>query len=829
MVEVEEKEIATERDVELPIPDILPVLPLKDVVVFPYIILPLSVSREKSINAVDAALAEQRIIMLVAQKDAQNESPRSEELYSVGTVAAIMRMLKLPDGRIRLLVQGLSRARVDTFLAEEPFFKAKITKLDESAPPKELPPEHEALLRSVKQNLEKSVSLGKNISPEVMVIAAYLDDPARLADLSASNLDLKLEEAQHILESTDAIERLRLVNESLSKEITVLTMQQEISSQARGEMDKSQREYYLRQQLRAIQQELGEGEEISEELAQYRKLVTDKKIPAEAAAEIEKQIKRLERSHPDSAETAIIRTYLDWMTGLPWGVTSNDSEDIERARRILDEDHYDIEKVKERILEYLAVHALKKSLKGPILCFVGPPGVGKTSLGRSVARALDRKFVRLSLGGVRDEAEIRGHRRTYVGAMPGRIVQGIHQAGTSNPVFMLDEIDKIGADYRGDPSSALLEVLDPEQNYSFRDHYLGVAYDLSKVLFIATANILDPIQPAFLDRMEVIRLSGYTLEEKKAIARRHLIPKQLDENGLTEANLEFTEGGVEKIIESYTREAGLRNLEREIGAICRKVAVAVAKGKTRRYRITGASVEKMLGPAKHLAEELLKRDQVGVATGLAWTPVGGDLLFVEALAVRGKGGLRLTGQLGDVMKESAQAAMSYARANAKALGIAEDFFETHDVHVHVPEGSIPKDGPSAGITMATAMISAFTQRLVRRDVAMTGEITLRGEVLPVGGVKEKVLAARQAKIRTIVLPRLNKRDVSQISARILHGIEFQYVDRVDEVLAIALSADVAPAPVAEPPAPEEVSAPTAEIPVRAAKPGRVRANREPRA
>jgi ATP-dependent Lon protease len=828
MVEVEEKEIATDRDVDLPIPDILPVLPLKDVVVFPYIILPLSVSREKSINAVDAALAEQRLIMLVAQKDAQNESPRSEELFSVGTVAAIMRMLKLPDGRIRLLVQGLSRARIDSFLAEDPFFKAKITKLEESAPAKELPPEHEALLRSVKQNLEKSVSLGKNISPEVMVIAANLDDPARLADLSASNLDLKLEEAQHILESTDPIERLRLVNESLSKEITVLTMQQEISSQARGEMDKSQREYYLRQQLRAIQQELGEGEEISEELAQYRKLVADKKIPAEAASEIEKQIKRLERSHPDSAETAIIRTYLDWMTGLPWGVVSNDSEDIERARRILDEDHYDIEKVKERILEYLAVHALKKSLKGPILCFVGPPGVGKTSLGRSIARALDRKFVRLSLGGVRDEAEIRGHRRTYVGAMPGRIVQGIHQAATSNPVFMLDEIDKIGSDYRGDPSSALLEVLDPEQNYSFRDHYLGVAYDLSKVLFIATANILDPIQPAFLDRMEVIRLSGYTLEEKKAIARRHLIPKQLEENGLTEANIEFTEGGVEKIIEAYTREAGLRNLEREIGAICRKVAVAVAKGKSRRYRITGASVEKMLGPPKHLAEELLKRDQVGVATGLAWTPVGGDLLFVEALAVRGKGGLRLTGQLGDVMKESAQAAMSYARANAKELGIAEDFFETHDVHVHVPEGSIPKDGPSAGITMATAMISAFTQRLVRRDVAMTGEITLRGEVLPVGGVKEKVLAARQAKIRTIVLPRQNRRDVTQISARILHDIEFRYVDRVDEVLAIAL-APPGDRPAAETPRPEEVAAPAQEIPVRAAKPGRVRASRATRA
>jgi ATP-dependent Lon protease len=813
MAETEEKEITTDRDRdnELPIPDILPVLPLKDVVVFPFIILPLSVSREKSITAVDAALAEQRIIMLVAQRDAQNETPRPDELYTVGTVAAIMRMLKLPDGRIRLLVQGLSRARVDSFLAEEPYLKAKITKLEEPATSKILPPEQEALLRSVKQNLEKSVSLGKNISPEVMVIAANLDDPARLADLAASNLELKLEDAQKVLESTDPIERLRLVNDSLSKEITVLTMQQEISSQARGEMDKSQREYYLRQQLRAIQQELGEGEEMSEDVAQFRRTITDKKIPSEAATEVEKQIKRLERSHPDSAETAIIRTYLDWMTGLPWGNLSEDSADIERARRILDEDHYDIEKVKERIIEYLAVHALKKSLKGPILCFVGPPGVGKTSLGRSIARALDRKFVRLSLGGVRDEAEIRGHRRTYVGAMPGRIIQGIHQAGTSNPVFMLDEIDKIGADYRGDPSSALLEVLDPEQNFSFRDHYLSVPYDLSKVLFIATANILDPIQPAFLDRMEVIRLSGYTLEEKKAIARRHLIPKQLEENGISEASLEFTEGGTEKIIEAYTREAGLRNLEREIGAVCRKVAVAVAKGKSRRYRITSASVEKMLGPVKHFADELLKKDEIGVATGLAWTSVGGDILFIEALAVRGKGGLRLTGQLGDVMKESAQAAMSYARAHASELGIPEDFFETHDVHVHVPEGSIPKDGPSAGITMATAMISAFTQRYARRDVAMTGEITLRGEVLPIGGVKEKVLAAREAKIRTIILPRLNRRDVAQVNPKILSGIDFQYVDNVREVLDIALFPRDGGTPAAEAGTP--APAPAREIPV----------------
>jgi ATP-dependent Lon protease len=591
-------------------------------------------------------------------------------------------------------------------------------------------------------------------------------------------------------------------------------MQQEISTQARGEMDKSQREYYLRQQLRAIQQELGEGEEISEELDAYRKIISDKKIPQEAAAEIEKQIKRLERSHPDSAETAIIRTYLDWMTGLPWSVVSEDSKDIDRARRILDEDHYDIEKVKERILEFLAVHALKQSLKGPILCFVGPPGVGKTSLGRSIARALDRKFVRLSLGGVRDEAEIRGHRRTYVGAMPGRVIQGIHQASTSNPVFMLDEIDKIGADYRGDPSAALLEVLDPEQNYSFRDHYLSVPYDLSKVLFIATANVLDPIQPAFLDRMEVIRLSGYTAEEKKAIARRHLIPKQMEENGITETNVEFTDSGIDKVIEAYTREAGLRNLEREIGAICRKVAVSVAKGKQRRYRISGTSVEKMLGPIKHFRDEQLKKDEVGVATGLAWTSVGGDILFVEALAVRGKGGLRLTGQLGDVMKESAQAAMSFARAHAADLKIPQDFFETHDVHVHVPEGAIPKDGPSAGITIACAMISAFTGRKTRRDVAMTGEITLRGEVLPIGGVKEKVLAARAAKITTIVLPHMNKRDVTQISPRILHGLTFRYVDSMDEVLAIALlPPEPEAAPETAPPSARPAETPTREIPV----------------
>src|SRR5712692_5272810 len=791
MAEVEEKDketAAAEREPELPIPDILPILPLKDVVVFPFIILPLSVSREKSITAVDAALAEQRIIMLVAQRDAQNETPRPNDLFGVGTVAAIMRMLKLPDGRIRLLVQGLARARIDSFLAEEPYLKAKVTKLEEPEAAKELPPEHEALLRSVKQNMEKSVSLGKNISQEVMVIAANLDDPARLSDLAASNLDLKLEDAQRILESTNAIDRLRLVNDSLAKEITVLTMQQEISSQARGEMDRSQREYFLRQQLRAIQQELGEGEEMSEELAGFRKTITEKKIPPEAAAEIEKQIKRMERSHPDSAETSIIRTYLDWMTGLPWGNLSADNHDLQRARVILDEDHYDLEKIKERILEYLAVRKLRgQKMKGPILCFVGPPGVGKTSLGRSIARALDRKFVRISLGGVRDEAEIRGHRRTYVGALPGRIVQGINQASTSNPVFMLDEVDKIGADYRGDPSSALLEVLDPEQNFSFRDHYLGVAYDLSNVMFIVTANVLDTIQPAFLDRMEVIRLSGYTDEEKLSIAKVHLIPKQMEENGITETEVIWTDSGLMKIITGYTKEAGLRNLEREIGTICRKIAVEVAEGKEKKaYRITDANIEKFLGPMKHFAEELLERDQVGVATGLAWTSVGGDILFIEAIAVRGKGKLVLTGQLGEVMKESAQAALTYARAHSEEQGIASDYFENHDVHIHVPAGAIPKDGPSAGITITAAIISMITGKPVKRNVAMTGEVTLRGDVLPIGGLKEKVLAARAAKINTVVLPKLNERDLIDVPEPIKRDMQFYFVEHVEDVLKIAL-------------------------------------------
>jgi ATP-dependent Lon protease len=774
------------------VPDILPVLPLKDVVLFPYVIQALSVSREKSIAAVDAALAEHRVVLLVAQKDSSVEDPAPPDLYGTGTAAAVMRMLKLPDGRIRLLVQGLSRVKIESFLQETPSLRAKVTRIaepDSSQPPSE---EVEALIRSAKEALEKAVSLGKAISQEVMLVASGLDEPARLADLAASNLELKIEDAQNILETVPALERLKAVLEILRREVRVLTVQQEISGAAKGEIDKSQREYFLRQQLKAIQQELGETEDMSEEIAGYRKKIAEKKIPEEAAGEIEKQVKRLERGNPDSAENAMLRTYLDWLTGLPWGTVSQDNLDLARARQILDEDHFDLTKIKERIVEFLAVRKLSPESKGPILCFVGAPGVGKTSLGRSIARALDRKFLRLSLGGVRDEAEIRGHRRTYVGAMPGRIVQSISQAGTSNPVFILDEVDKIGADFRGDPSSALLEVLDPEQNRHFRDHYLGVNYDLSKVLFITTANVLDTIQPAFLDRMEIIRLSGYTLEEKLSIARRHLIPKQRAENGLSETAVTFTDAALRTIVEDYTREAGLRSFEREIGSCCRKVAVRFASGQKRSVRVTPERVREWLGIPRFQRDEALRADEVGAATGLAWTAVGGDVLIVEARAVRGKGRLQLTGQLGEVMKESAQAALTFARSRAQGLGLTDDFFETHDVHVHVPEGATPKDGPSAGITMASAMISAFSGRPVLRSVAMTGEITLRGDVLPIGGVKEKVLAARRAGIRTVILPKANARELEEIPEELQRDLKFVFVASVDDVLEAALTPLAAP-------------------------------------
>ncbi len=767
------------------IPDVLPVMALKDVVLFPYVIVPLSVGREKSVKAVDQALSENRLIFLLTQRDASVEDPEPEDLFEIGCVAVIMRMLKLPDGNIRILVQGLSRARVDYFTRTEPYLEARLTRLEEP----ELEPgdlEAEAFMRSIKQGLERAVNLGKQISPEVMLVAANLDDPLRLADLAASNLGLKVADAQRVLETIEPIPRLKLVNELVGKEIALLEMQQEISSQVRGEMDRSQKEYFLRQQLKAIQKELGEGEDLEEEVEEYREKAKKAGLSEEAREEFEKQLKRLANMHPDSAEASVIRTWLDWMVGLPWSRVTEDNLDIGQARRILDEDHYDLEKIKERILEFLAVRRLKPDGKGPILCFVGPPGVGKTSLGRSIARALGRKFVRISLGGVRDEAEIRGHRRTYVGAMPGRIIQGINQAGTSNPVFMLDEVDKLGADFRGDPSSALLEVLDPEQNDSFRDHYLGVAYDLSKVLFIATANITDTIQPAFLDRMEVIRLSGYTEEEKIEIARRHLIPRQMEENGLEVGQVTLTTPALRLLIDGYTREAGLRNLEREIGSVFRKVAVRLAEGKRAPKRITPAMVERWLGPRKFLPETQLKDDRVGVVTGLAYTPYGGDVLFIEALAFPGKGELRLTGSLGDVMKESAQAALSFARAHAVNYGIDPAWFDDHTIHVHVPAGAIPKDGPSAGVTMLTAIVSVASGRAVRHDLAMTGEITLRGDVLPVGGIKEKVLAALRAGVRDILLPSENRRDLADLPPRARRQARIRFVEHAREVLDEAL-------------------------------------------
>ncbi len=769
----------------LKLPDVVPVLPLKETVVFPYIIVPLSVGPDKGAQAVDQALGDDRLVMLVAQKDSAVEDPLPSELNTVGTVGMIMRMLKLPDGRMRILVQGLARARVENLSQTEPYLRGRIERLD-GLEPEPLGLEDRALVRNVRDHLERAIHLGKNISPEVMVVAANLDEPGRLADLAAGNLDLRIEDAQKILETVDPLSRLNMVSEFLHREIELLTMQHEISSQARGEIDRSQREYFLRQQLKAIQDELGEEDDFAEEVAGYRQQAKDKGLPEEAIEELEKQIRRLERSHPDSAETTVIRTYLDWLTSLPWESVSADRLDLDHARSVLDEDHYDLDKVKERIVELLAVRSLKADAKGPILCFVGPPGVGKTSLGRSIARALGREFVRISLGGVRDEAEIRGHRRTYVGAMPGRIIQGVHQAGTSNPVFMLDEIDKIGMDYRGDPSSALLEVLDPEQNFSFRDHYLGVPYDLSRVLFITTANLLDPIQPAFLDRMEVIRLSGYTEDDKMEIARRHLIPKQLDENGLSPDHVRFTAPGLRKIIRGYTREAGLRNLEREIGSICRKVAVKVARGKRSRALVQPKRVEAFLGPEKHFNEALLENHRVGVATGLAWTSTGGDLLLIEVVAVPGKGDLLLTGRLGEVMKESAQAAMSYARTFAAADGFDQEFFSTHDIHVHAPAGSIPKDGPSAGITITTAIVSMLTRAPVDRKVALTGEITLRGEILPIGGLKEKALAAHAAGIEFLIIPRLNQRDLGELPARLRKELEFHAVGHMDEVLPLAL-------------------------------------------
>jgi len=778
VVEKEEKEIE--------IPDSLPVLPVRDIVVFPYMILPLFVGREMSIKAIDHSLNTNKMVMLLTQKDLNAENPAPNELYSVGTVGLIMRMLKLPDGRVKVLVQGLAKAKTVRFSQEEPFFKADIEKIVESKP-EEITIEIEAIMRTVKEQIDKTVSLGKTILPDIMIVIENLDDPGKLADLIASNIGLKTDHAQEVLEITDPVQRLKKVSEILNREIELLTVQQRIQTEVRGEIDKTQREYFLREQLKAIQKELGDIDERTEEIKEFKKKIEAAKMPEKVQKEAEKQLKRLEKMHPDSAEAGTVRTYLEWMVELPWSKSTKDNLDIKAAKKVLDDDHYDLEKVKERILEYLSVRKLKKEkMKGPILCFIGPPGVGKTSLGKSIARTLGREFVRMSLGGVRDEAEIRGHRRTYVGSLPGRIIQGIKTAGTHNPVFMLDEIDKIGMDFRGDPSSALLEVLDPEQNNTFVDHYLTVPFDLSKVMFITTGNLVDTIPSPLRDRMEIIYLSGYTAEEKLGIAKNYLIPKQLEEHGITSKVLRITDPAVLTIISQYTREAGVRNLEREIANLCRKVAKKIAEGKQKIFIIKTKNLHRFLGVPKYLPEEEMEKDEVGVATGLAWTEAGGDIIYVEATTMKGKGSLTLTGQLGDIMKESAQAALSYVRSRATSLGIKDTVFSKTDMHIHVPAGAIPKDGPSAGITMATAIASALTSRPVKKDIAMTGEVTLRGRVLPIGGLKEKALAAKRMGIKQVVIPKRNKKDLEDIPKYVKKDMEFIFADTMKDVLKVAL-------------------------------------------
>ena len=772
---------------DLEMPETLPVLPVRDIVVFPYMILPLFVGREMSIKAIEESLARDKMILLLTQKDLNVENPSTDELYDVGVVGLIMRMLKLPDGRIKVLVQGLNKARVKKYTRLEPYFEAKVEKFeDESA--EDLSIEAEALIRTVKDLMDKAVSLGKNILPDVMVVIENLEEPGRLADLIASNLGLKTHQAQEMLAISDSLERLKKINDILGREIELLQVQQKIQSQAKGEIDKSQREYFLREQLKAIQKELGEIDERAEEVREYKKKIKDAKMPATVVKEAEKQLGRLRKMHPDSAESGTIRTYLDWMVELPWSKSTKDMLNIKQAKKVLDEDHYDLEKIKDRILEYLSVRKLNAKMKGPILCFIGPPGVGKTSLGKSIARALGREFVRLSIGGVRDEAEIRGHRRTYVGALPGRIIQGIKQAGTNNPVFMLDEVDKIGTDYRGDPSSALLEVLDPEQNNAFADHYLSVPFDLSKVMFITTGNMTDTIPGPLRDRMELIRLSGYTAQEKLGIAKIYLVPKQLKEHGITEKILRLSDQALLLLISQYTREAGVRNLEREIANLCRKVARGIAEKKKKKYSITAGNVSSYLGVPRYLPEEEMRKDEVGVATGLAWTETGGDIIYIEATTMLGKGNLTLTGHLGDVMKESAHAALSFVRSQAKSLDIKPDIFSKIDLHIHVPAGATPKDGPSAGITMATAIASALTGRSISRTCAMTGEVTLRGRVLPIGGLKEKALAAKRHGIKTVLIPARNKKDLEEIPKYVMKDMEFIPVETMDEVLKAALSA-----------------------------------------
>ncbi len=762
---------------------LIPLLPLRGILVFPYMIIHLDVGREKSISALEEAMVHDRLIMLSTQKDAQNDQPQAEDIFPIGTVAEIKQLLKLPGGTIRVLVEGLHRAEIISFEEEDPYYKVEIEEFNVF---EGKTPEVEALTRSVNHQFEQWVKLSKKIPSETMMSVVTVEDPGRLADLIASHLSLKIEDKQVLLDAVGVKERLEKLCDIIAREMEILELEKKINVRVRKQIEKTQKEYYLREQLKAIQKELGDKDDRMAEVDEYRQRMKEQELPKEVADRINKEIERLEKMPPMVAESAVIRTYLDCLLALPWNTETVDSLDVEAAEAILAEDHYGLEKVKERILEYLSIRQLTKSMKGPILCLVGPPGVGKTSIARSIARSMERKFVRVSLGGVRDEAEIRGHRRTYVGAMPGRIIQGVRTGGTKNPVFLLDEVDKMNADFRGDPSSALLEVLDPEQNNTFSDHYVDLPFDLSRILWVVTANIMHNIPRPLLDRMEIISIPGYTEEEKIQIAKRYLIPKQMREHGLTEKEVVFSEGTVQKVIRDYTREAGVRNLERTIATLCRKTARQIVQNKRTTVKITTQNLHTFVGAPKYRHAQAEQKHEVGVATGLAWTEVGGDVLATEVSIMKGKGKLTLTGKLGEVMRESAQAGFSYIRTKALALGIDEEFHEKMDIHIHLPEGAIPKDGPSAGITMATAVASALTGKPVRSDVAMTGEITLRGRVLPVGGIKEKVLAAHRAGIKTIIMPKENKRDLDEIPVNVKRNLEFVLVDHMDDVLKHAM-------------------------------------------
>ena len=772
-----------EKDVTLP--ETLPLMSVRDIVIFNDMLLPLFVGREKSVRAVEEAVAKNGYLFLATQKDPGIENPKQDQIFSVGTVSRILRMLKLPDGSVKALVQGIAKARIVKYVSKRSLYRVKIEIIKEE-PVKEINLEIEALMRNVREHSEKILALRGEMTSDVGTILESIDDPGKLADLVASNLRLKIDESQILLELIDPVERLKKVNDLLSREVELSSMQVKIQSDVKDEISKSQRDYFLREQMRAIHRELGESDDKAQEIEDYKKKIKSARMSKEAEKEALKQLKRMEQMHPDSAEASVVRTYLDWLVDLPWSKSTKDVFDIKRAKKVLNKDHFALDKVKDRILEYLSVRKFNPRMKGPILCFVGPPGVGKTSLGQAIARAMKRKFVRISLGGIRDEAEIRGHRRTYIGSMPGRILHGLKQSGANNPVFMMDEIDKLGSDFRGDPSSALLEALDPEQNSAFSDHYVNLPFDLSKVMFILTANLTDTIPSALLDRMEVIPLTGYTEEEKTIIAQRHLIPRQIREHGLKAKPMSITPGALLQIITEYTSEAGLRNLEREIGTLCRKVARKIAEGDRGPFRITKNNLHKYLGVPKYFPEMDQESSQVGLSTGLAWTQVGGEVLYVEASLIGGKGELIITGQLGDVMQESARAALSYARANLASLGVKKNIFDNMDVHIHVPAGAIPKDGPSAGIAIATALISALTNKPVNKNVAMTGEITLRGRVLPVGGLKEKALGALRAGISTIIIPEKNRRDLAEIPSNVKHKISFVPVKNMDKVLSLAI-------------------------------------------